>query len=83
VAFSLWDNGVGEFFRPVFPVRHWFLPQGLQGKAVAPMYTRFACLLVTEFLLMLEFGYLDDEISRRGVMSRVCPDMESPSSRNE
>jgi hypothetical protein len=47
------------------------------------MYTRFACWLVVEFLLMLEFGYLGDEISRRGVMSRVCPDMESSSSRNE
>jgi hypothetical protein len=47
------------------------------------MYTGFACLLVVEFLLMLEFGYLGDEISRRGVISRVCPDIEKSKSRNE
>jgi hypothetical protein len=73
--FSLrqWSRRV---FQAGVAVRHWFFSQGLQGEAVVPMYTRFACLLVIEFLLMLEFGYLRDEISRSGVMSRVCSDME-------
>jgi hypothetical protein len=78
--FSLRQRSRGVFSGPVFAARLWFLPLGLRSEMVAPMYiAKFALsvLFVAEDTVAedMENGYLADEIPRRGVMSRVRPDM--------
>jgi hypothetical protein len=84
--FSLRQRSRGVFSGPVFAARLWFLPLGLQSEMVAPMYIAKFALSVLLFLLRRigRLRYLADEIPRRGVMSRVCPDMlERTRPRNE
>jgi hypothetical protein len=71
--FSLRHLSKGVFSGRCFAARCWFLPQGLQSEVVDTYVLRFALFALSA---LMDCWISRDEISRRGVMSRVCPDME-------